>query len=44
MEQVLPFMLWNKNILSKTKGFDGYTWDYLIPMLRYSGGIQLLKK
>jgi len=38
MEQFLPFMLWNKNMIDFTSKYDGYSyWDYRIPCIRYAG-------
>ena len=36
-EQFLPYMLFNKNILTATSGFEGFKiWDFIIPSFRYA--------
>ena len=44
MEQLIPFMLWNWTIMTKTRDFEGVNkWDYIIPMVRYSGKTTMIK-
>ena len=45
MEQLIPFMLWNWTTMTKTIDFEGVNkWDYIIPMVRYSGKTTMIKE
>jgi len=42
-EQFMPYMLWNKNMVSHTHGYNGFELlDYYVPMLRYRGEKKIL--
>ncbi|PLX09014.1 MAG: hypothetical protein C0596_04235 [Marinilabiliales bacterium] len=42
-EQILPYMLWNKDYYKNRKIFNGYnTLDFIIPLIRYTGKTQEL--
>ncbi|PID26356.1 MAG: hypothetical protein CR982_10750 [Candidatus Cloacimonadota bacterium] len=44
LNQFIPYMLWNSNIKKYTSSYVGYNYfDYYIPIVRYSGKINLLK-
>ena len=44
-EQFLPNMLWNNNIKHYTQSFLGFeTIDYFVPLLRYKGEFDFIKK
>jgi hypothetical protein len=37
-DQILPYMLWNKDFFESTISYEGYNWfDYNIPLIRYFG-------
>lgn len=43
-DQFLPYMLWNSNIQEYTSSYVGYnTFEYYLPLLRYSGKSNALK-
>ena len=43
-DQFLPYMLWNSNIQEYTNSYVGYnTFEYYLPLLRYSGKSNALK-
>ncbi len=44
LDQFLPYMLWNSNIQEYTSSYAGYsTFEYYLPLLRYSGKSNALK-
>jgi hypothetical protein len=44
-DQFLPYMLWNSNIKEYTSSYVGYnTFEYYLPLLRYSSKSNALKK
>ena len=44
LNQFLPFMLWNKNIIKFTSSYNGFTYkDYYFPLLRYKGKIRKIE-
>lgn len=44
LNQFLPFMLWNKNIIKFTSSYNGFTYkDYYFPLLRYNGKIRKIE-
>lgn len=45
LNQFLPFMLWNKNIIDYTSSYEGFTFkDYYLPFFRYYGNIRNIRK
>ncbi|WP_298495562.1 hypothetical protein [uncultured Algibacter sp.] len=45
LDQFLPYMLWNKNIIKYTSSYNGFTFkDYYLPLLRYHGEIRKIQK
>lgn len=44
LNQFLPYMLWNKNIIKFTSSYNGFTYkDYYFPLLRYGGKIRKIE-
>lgn len=44
IEQFLPYLLWNSNLIKYTSSLDGFkTVDYYIPLIRYAGKYEALK-